>query len=139
MKKIVALFTLLLLTLGISSMTFAETSNEDQAQALKEIFETNKDIQDIINAAVEEGDKLYKEYVDNLALANDEESERLTATYNAELETLITTLQQVAEEMTLAEIAEASKDGIEAECEYILVKIGDREVLVDPIKIIDIA
>ncbi|WP_026694049.1 hypothetical protein [Peribacillus kribbensis] len=144
-KKSLAALFVMLFAFSFGTMAFA-SENSDVEKGLQIIDEANKQIDSLIAETVAKGDELKAAHDENTAaltadtvLTENQKAEKIAAentSYNAALDELISTLQDKAIELTNAGIEKAAVYGIEAVCQWKLVKIADREVWVDPIQVI---
>jgi hypothetical protein len=158
MKKfIVALFSVVALFMFMGNGAFA--AENDNAEILQKIEETNVAIEQEIQAAQAKGDKLLSALsLETAKLDAKLESARqngaseadiaklekevktkkaeLTSRYNNGLDKLIGDLIDKTNKMTADMIEEAAKEGIQAECSWVYVQIADRWVWVDPIQVV---
>lgn len=158
MKKfIVALFSVVALFMFMGTGAFA--AENDHAEILQKIDETNVKIEAEIQTAQSKGNQLLSTLsletakldakLENARLNGASEAEIaniekevkkqkavLVDKYNQKLDTLIDDLINKTNKMTADMIDEAAEAGIQAECSWVYVQIGDRWVWVDPIKII---
>ncbi|WP_371017922.1 hypothetical protein [Pseudalkalibacillus sp. JSM 102089] len=156
-KLIVALFSVVALFMFMGTGTFA--AENDHSDILQKIEETNVKIEEEIQTAQAKGNKLLStlslettKLDATLATARQDgksdaeiakiekevktKKAELTSKYNQELDKLIDNLIDKTNKMTADMIAEAAKEGIQAECSWVYVQIGDRWVWVDPIQVV---
>ncbi|MCA0170681.1 hypothetical protein [Bacillus sp. RAR_GA_16] len=160
MKKfIVALFSVVALFMFMGTGAFA--AENDHAEILQKIDETNVKIEAEIQTAQSKGNQLLSTLsletakldakLENARLNGASEAEIaniekevkkqkavLVDKYNQKLDTLIDDLINKTNKMTADMIDEAAEAGIQAECSWVYVQIGDRWVWVDPIQIVGV-
>ena len=138
MKKIFSILLTASLFMGLST-TVSATTDDDQANGLQLVVHANVEIDNQIEKAVEDADKLQQNYLLEVGnLEADEEIAALTNTYNEQLDKIIAEVYDVTLQTSNDAIAEAAKYGIEAECSWVLVEFADKSVWIDPIKIVGI-
>jgi hypothetical protein len=118
-----------------SNTTFA-AQGYDYDTALQLIEETNQAIDVKIAEGVAEADKLQKEYLAAMEFVSESERGALTAKYEAQLTKIIDKVFYETLNMSSKTIEQASKLGVKAECSWRLVRFADREVWIDPIKVV---
>ena len=124
--------------MGLST-TVSATTDDDQADGLQLVVHANVEIDNQIEKAVGDADKLQENYLLEVGnLEAEEEIAALTNTYNEQLDNIITEVYDLTLQTSNDAIAEAAKYGIEAECSWVLVEFADRSVWIDPIKIVGI-
>ena len=122
--------------MGLST-TVSATTDDDQADGLQLVIHANVEIDNQIEKAVEDADKLQENYLLEVGnLEAEEEIAALTNTYNEQLDKIITEVYDVTLQTSNDAIAEAAEYGIEAECSWVLVEFADRSVWIDPIRVI---
>jgi len=137
-KKIFSILLTASLFMGLST-TVSATTDDDQANGLQLVVHANVEIDNQIEKAVEDADKLQQNYLLEVGnLEADEEIAALTNTYNEQLDKIIAEVYDVTLQTSNDAIAEAAKYGIEAECSWVLVEFADKSVWIDPIKIVGI-
>ncbi|MGB2992277.1 MAG: hypothetical protein WBB47_06535 [Paenisporosarcina sp.] len=136
MKKIFSILLTASLFMGLST-TVSATTDDDQADGLQLVVHANVEIDNQIEKAVEDADKLQENYLLEVGnLEAEEEIAALTNTYNVQLDKIIAEVYDVTLQTSNDAIAEAAKYGIEAECSWVLVEFADRSVWIDPIKVV---
>ncbi|WP_226654214.1 hypothetical protein [Pseudalkalibacillus hwajinpoensis] len=160
MKKfIVALFSVVALFMFMGTGAFA--AENDHAEILQKIDETNVKIEAEIQTAQGKGDQLLATLsletakldaklenarlngasdadVANIEQEIKKKKAELTEKYNQDLDKLIDDLISKTNKMTADMIEEAAEAGIQAECSWVYVQIADRWVWVDPIQIVGV-
>ncbi|WP_227394933.1 hypothetical protein [Jeotgalibacillus aurantiacus] len=139
MKKFLTILFSAVLFFGLGTGAFAsDTSSSDEAKAYELIEKTNAKIADEIDKAVEKSDKLYADYLTSVEGldASSEEYIKLTEKYNKQLDQIVDKVYNKTFDMTADAIEKAAELGVEAECEWILVRFGDRDVWIDPIRVV---
>lgn len=122
--------------MGLST-TVSATTDDDQADGLQLVVHANVEIDNQIERAVENADKLQENYLLEVGnLEAEEEIAALTNTYNEQLDKIITDVYDVTLQTSNDAIAEAAEYGIEAECSWVLVEFADRSVWIDPIRVV---
>lgn len=122
--------------MGLST-TVSATTDDDQADGLQLVMHANVEIDNQIEKAVEDADKLQENYLlEVVNLEAEEEIAALTNTYNEQLDNIITDVYDVTLQTSNDAIAEAAEFGIEAKCSWVLVEFADRSVWIDPIRVI---
>ena len=122
--------------MGLST-TVSATTDDDQADGLQLVVHANVEIDNQIEKAVEDADKLQENYLLEVGnLEAEEEIAALTNTYNEQLDKIITEVYDVTLQTSNDAIAEAAEYGIEAECSWVLVEFADKSVWIDPIRVI---
>ena len=139
MKKIMALIFTAILMLGISSPVFA-SEEKDIAKALEMIEQTNLEIEKKIEKAVSKSDKLYAEYLMDLQRLEEdgklENNVKKKEEFNKTLDKIIAKVYDQTFEMSARTIEKAAKLGVEAECIMIKVTFGNKEVEIDPVRVV---
>ena len=136
MKKIFSILLTASLFMGLST-TVSATTDDDQADGLQLVVHANVEIDNQIEKAVEDADKLQENYLLEVGnLEAEEEIAALTNTYNEQLDKIIAEVYDVTLQTSNDAIAEAAEYGIEAECSWVLVEFADRSVWIDPIRVI---
>ncbi|TFE00178.1 hypothetical protein [Jeotgalibacillus sp. R-1-5s-1] len=138
MKKYIAILFSAVLFFGLGTGAFAADSSSDTAKAYEMIDKTNAEIADEVEKAVEKSDKLYADYLASVEGldTNSKEYADLTEKYNKKLDKVVDKVYNKTLEMTAAAIEKAAELGVVAECEWILVRFGDRDVWIDPIRVV---
>ena len=122
--------------MGLST-TVSATTDDDQADGLQLVVHANVEIDNQIEKAVEDAEKLQENYLLEVGnLEADEEIAALTNTYNEQLDKIIAEVYDVTLQTSNDAIAEAAEYGIEAECSWVLVEFADRSVWIDPIRVV---
>lgn len=122
--------------MGLST-TVSATTDDDQAEGLQLIGHANVEIDEQIEKAVEDADKLQENYLLEVGkIEAKEEMVEITNTYNEQLDKIITEVYDVTLQTSKDTIAEAAEYGIVAECSWVLVEFADRSVWIDPIKVV---
>lgn len=122
--------------MGLST-TVSATTDDDQADGLQLVVHANVEIDNQIEKAVEDADKLQENFLLEVGnLEAEEEIAALTNTYNVQLDKIIAEVYDVTLQTSNDAIAEAAEYGIEAECSWVLVEFADRSVWIDPIRVI---
>ena len=136
MKKIFSILLTASLFMGLST-TVSATTDDNQADGLQLVVHANVEIDNQIERAVEDANKLQENYLLEVEkLEAEEEIAALTNTYNEQLDKIITDVYDVTLKTSNDAIAKAAEYGIEAECSWVLVKFADRSVWIDPIKVV---
>ncbi|MGB5946816.1 hypothetical protein [Paenisporosarcina sp.] len=136
MKKIFSILLTASLFMGLST-TVSATTDDDQADGLQLVVHANVEIDNQIEKAVEDADKLQENFLLEVGnLEAEEEIAALTNTYNVQLDKIIAEVYDVTLQTSNDAIAEAAEYGIEAECSWVLVEFADRSVWIDPIRVI---
>jgi hypothetical protein len=135
MKKILVVMFSLFLMFTASNTTFA-AQEYDYEKALQLIEETNAAIDVKIAEGVAAANKLQKEYLAAMDFVSENERDALTATYEAELTKIIDKVFYETLNMSTKTIDKVSKLGVTAECSWKLVRFADREVWIDPIRVV---
>jgi len=136
MKKIFSILLTASLFMGLST-TVSATTDDNQADGLQLVVHANVEIDNQIERAVEDADKLQEKYLLEVGnLEADEEIAALTNTYNEQLDKIIAEVYDVTLQTSNDAIAEAAEYGIEAECSWVLVEFADKSVWIDPIRVI---
>ncbi|MGH4119599.1 hypothetical protein [Clostridium sp.] len=144
MKKLSIFITALLMLCFIVNPT-----NSVQAVGLdkiiKNVEQTNKQINEEIEKAVYDSQKVLNKYnvdlkileegKDNVTNKNDKKIQELKEKYTKEIDEIINNLLKVTNKMSAKTIKAAAKEGVAVYCEWIEVTIGGRTILVDPIRI----
>lgn len=119
----------------LSFGTGASAAEVDVEKAIQLIDAANNEIYALIDAAKAEADVLKGNYLATVAGLEEGSDAYVSATvnYNAELDKLIGKLDEETVKLSNKTVEEAAKLGVQAECEWIPVEIGDRVVLIDPI------
>lgn len=105
------------------------------------VNDANNLIQEEIDKAVAEADKITKEYNAALLAIDGQEnynlkSKKLEHDYNKALDKIENRLVKETSKISNKTIKSSSASGIEIKCQIIMVKLGNREVPVDPLIII---
>lgn len=150
MKKIFTILLTVSLFWGLSTSVFAAT-DEEYAEGLQLIEQANLKIDEKIEQAVEEADKLQEYYLlelgkveAKLESTNDdkqvaklnEEKGKLTTKYNEKLDEIIEGVYEETLQLSNETIKEVAKYGIIAECYWVEVTFADRTVMIDPIRVV---
>ncbi|WP_028784853.1 hypothetical protein [Thalassobacillus devorans] len=139
MKKLVGMMLLsivLTLSMGVN-VSAADSQDEKMETALKLVDETNSQINWLIEKAQVAGDMLREDYLKDMeTIENEEEAASRTEKYNQDLDALIALLDQTTRTLTQTTIAAVGELGVTAECEWVLVEIADRQVWIDPVRVV---
>jgi uncharacterized glyoxalase superfamily protein PhnB len=121
MRKILAVFMFAFLLVGVTTVVKAE---DTQVLAVEQLIDhTNEKIDHVIAHAQRKADEAMVKYADD-------DSRR-----EAELDKIEAKLLIKTERMTQKAIEQGEKYGVELECYYIMITLGDRIVEVDPIRV----
>jgi F0F1-type ATP synthase membrane subunit b/b' len=138
MKKIFAL--MLTMVMALSLVTPAALASEQSNMDLvkEKVAEANLEIDELIEEAVAEGRELLAEYEEAKAEYSGDEKALKEAKkeYNKELDKLINDLIKVTNNISKETQKFGAQHGVEVECEWVTVTIGDRQVEVDPLRVI---
>ena len=148
-KKVMASSSILFLALFlVSTSVFAATTDssnltKNQQQALIIIDKANAEISAKIDTAVAEADALQATYLAEIKeIAVKEKGTALTtklaeakAEYNKNLNELSTNLYNETLQISNDAIKQAAKLGVTAQCSWVLVKLADTTVWIDPIAV----
>lgn len=148
-KKIISVIITLVLTLCIGSNVFAATPTirnvfraaTSNTNVVEKIAVANLKIEQLIDKAVFQGDCLYAAYNAKLAIVsslnpqNTKGISDLKAKYNADLDGIINQLLADTNSLSTKLIAVAADQGVTVESTYVPIVIGDRTVLVDPLRV----
>ncbi|MFG6115281.1 hypothetical protein ACGTN9_08820 [Halobacillus sp. MO56] len=141
MKKLVGMMLLsIILTLSTGVNVFAADSEDEKTEtALKLVDATNSQIEWLIEKAQEAGDMLQEDYLADMETTEDkEEAATRTEKYNQDLDLLIDVLDHTTRTLTQSTIATVGKLGVTAKCEWVLVDIADRQVWIDPVRVVGV-
>ncbi len=138
MKKLTVFITAMLMVLFISIPT-----NSVQAKGMDEIIknveQTNMQINTQIEKAVYAAKITTEEYNDQLMVLvknkNEREIEKLKYKYDDKIDKIVKKLLEVTSKMSEKTINSAAKEGVTLYCDFVEVNIAGRIVLVDPIRI----
>jgi hypothetical protein len=155
-KKLMASgFALVLTMLTVSTSVFAATNDVattaapttlevtatatsatyTQQAALLIIEKANSLIDQKIAAAVTAADTLQAKYLADIKDADAAKTAELTEQYNKELNVIITTLYDETLAISNTTIKIVAELGVKAECSWVLVKLADQYVWIDPINV----
>ncbi|WP_409272690.1 hypothetical protein V1499_22330 [Neobacillus sp. SCS-31] len=140
LQKVLSIFFTAVLILGLGSPAFAN-EEKDVAKAVSLIEKTNIEIYEKVEKAVEKADKLQAQYlvdIGKLQEGNTETHEKLTQKYNEKLDKIISDIYKETLKMSDKTIAKAAEYGVIAECSWVLVRFADREVWIDPVRVVKI-
>ena len=112
LKKLLSLVMVaLILSSAVCIGAFAKT---DEEKALEEVMKANEKIDKTVQKAIDKAIKKGEKYSDS------------------EIQKLIDKTNGAA----IKGIIKASKNGVEVECEYIVIVIGDEVIVIDPLRVI---
>lgn len=94
-----------------------------------------EDIDNIENKTIEVKLRKTLEACGDVSNKNGEEIQALQDKYIAEIDKIINELLQVTNKLAAKMIEDAAKEGVIVYCEWVEVTLGDRTVLVDPLRI----
>ncbi|MBM7553650.1 hypothetical protein [Thalassobacillus pellis] len=135
-KSISVLLLSFIMALAFGPNVFA-SEVEDTEKAYQMIEETNAEIAEMIEIAQDVANELQQDYLEDMeTIADETMAAQRTEQYNSELDVIINILYETTLQMTQDTIAEAEKLGVYAQCEWILVDIADRQVWIDPIRVV---
>ncbi|KGE20238.1 hypothetical protein [Paenibacillus wynnii] len=148
-KKVLASSSILFLALFlVSTSVFAATTDtttltKNQQEALRIIETANAEIAAKIDTAVAEADALQATYVAEIReIQIKEKGLTLTklmaerkAEYTKVLNEISTTLYNETLAISQEAIRQAAKLGVKAECSWVLVKLADTTIWIDPIAV----
>ncbi|WP_059171714.1 hypothetical protein [Bacillus sp. FJAT-27445] len=139
LKKVLSIFFTAVLVLGLGSPAFAN-EGKDVAKALSLIEKTNMEISEKVEKAVEKADKLQAEHLQEIKKieGNTAMQEKLTKKYNEKLDKIIADVYEETLKMSQKAITKAAEYGVIAECSWVLVRFADREVWIDPVRVVKI-
>lgn len=127
-------FAFFLVTTSVFAST-AEPLTKDQQEALQIIEKANNQIDALIEAAVTAADSLQAKYLAESQTIDPSKLADYTEKYNETLNDLITKLFNETLDISNKAIAKAAALGVPAECSWVLVKIADQYVWIDPIAV----
>jgi ribosomal protein L25 (general stress protein Ctc) len=93
------------------------------------------DVANIENKMIEVDLRKTLEACDNVPNKNQEEIQRLEEKYIAEIDKIVNNLLEVTNKLAEKMIEDAAKEGVTVYCEWVEVTLGDRNILVDPLRI----
>ncbi|WP_410512768.1 hypothetical protein PaeBR_22915 [Paenibacillus sp. BR2-3] len=137
LKKLLASGSIMILALFLVSTSVFAATNEaptkDQQEALKIIEKANNEINQKIEKAVEKADSLQKKYLNDIKDIEPSKLAERTEKYNEQLNEIITKLYDETLEISNEAIQKAAELGVKAECTWVLVKLADQSVWIDPL------
>ena len=139
MKKFsMVLIITLLLTMGIGPTVFAEENTT--LKIINSIDKADVKIENLIEAAIQEGNELQSQYLFDIANLNNDkqnmdEITKLKEGYNQDLDKLIEDLINSTNNIANKTVIKADKNDITVDCYYVKVKIADRTIWVDPCRV----
>lgn len=126
-KKFICTMLTIVLVFGLFVPTAFADSDDDYEEILEEIMEeveeTNEEIDELIEEAIEDVEEL---------LESDKSEQKIQKEIDKIIRKLVKETDKIAGKM----IKEAAKEGIVVLCEYVEVTIGNRKVLIDPLRVI---
>ena len=150
MKKISVFITAVLMMSFIiiptnSVQAMGSVQDTVMEEIIKNVEQTNKQINEEIEKAVYAAQEAFDDYNhDLMVLANDknnvsnekhEQIQQLEENYIVEINKIVNDLIKVTNKMAAKMIEDAAKEGVTVYCEWVVVTIDGKPVLVDPLRV----
>ena len=126
-KKVICSILTIVLVLGLIMPTSFAAIKEDYqmnlVEVMEEVEETNEEIEELIQEAIEDVEEV---------LSSDKNEKK----QEKEIDKIIRKLVKETDKIAGKTIKNAAKKGIIVLCEYVEVTIGNRTVLIDPLRVV---